>query len=128
MAIAMRERSTEFQAGWNKRGYDLDIGIGIVQGYATLGAIGFEGRWDYGVIGTVTNLASRLCGERRTGQILVSSRLLGRLRRWSTSSRWARWRSRGSSSPVPVFNVVRLEERRLIIPSDTALTLPSRAC
>src|SRR5438094_340198 len=60
---------------WRKLGFDLHFGIGVAQGYATLGAIGFEGRWDYGAIGTVTNLAARLCGEARGGQILVSRRL-----------------------------------------------------
>ena len=60
---------------WRKLGYDLDLGVGIAQGYATIGAIGFEGRWDYGAIGTVTNLAARLCGEAKPGQILVSQRV-----------------------------------------------------
>src|SRR5215813_10070789 len=63
MALAMRQRVDDLAIGWRKRGYDLGMGIGIAQGYATIGAIGFEGRWDYGAIGTVTNLAARLCGE-----------------------------------------------------------------
>src|SRR5438128_877875 len=66
----------ELTLKWRKLGYDLDFGIGIAQGYATIGAIGFEGRWDYGAIGTVTNLAARLCGEARPGQVLVSQRVL----------------------------------------------------
>ena len=57
---------------WKARGYDLTMGIGIAQGVATIGAIGFEGRRDYGAIGGVTNLAARLCGEAAGGQILVS--------------------------------------------------------
>jgi class 3 adenylate cyclase len=76
MALAMRERVAQLTAGWKKRGWDLAVGVGIAQGYATLGAIGFEGRWDYGAIGTVTNLAARLCGEAKPGQILISQRLL----------------------------------------------------
>ncbi len=72
MAIAMRERVAELTGKWRKRGYDLALGIGIAQGYATIGAIGFEGRWDYGAIGTVTNLAARLCGEAKPGQMLIS--------------------------------------------------------
>ena len=63
MAVAMRDRVAELIVKWRKRGYDLDFGVGIAQGYATIGAIGFEGRWDYGAIGTVTNLAARLCGR-----------------------------------------------------------------
>ncbi len=76
MAVAMRDRVGELLAKWRKRGYDLGLGVGIAQGYATIGAIGFEGRWDYGAIGTVTNLAARLCGEAKPGQILISQRLL----------------------------------------------------
>ena len=74
MAVAMRERVAVLVAKWKKQGWDLGLGIGIAQGYATIGAIGFEGRWDYGAIGTVTNLAARLCGEARGGQILLSTR------------------------------------------------------
>ena len=75
MAVAMRERIAGLTESWRKRGFDLDFGIGIAQGYATIGAIGFEGRLDYGAIGTVTNLASRLCGEAKPGQILLSQRV-----------------------------------------------------
>src|SRR5688572_17837783 len=77
MALAMREQVRELTAKWRKVGYELDFGVGIAQGYATIGGIGFEGRWDYGTIGTVTNLASRLCGEAKPGQILIPQRLLG---------------------------------------------------
>ena len=56
MALAMRDRGKELTAKWRRLGYELDLGIGIAQGFATIGAIGFEGRWDYGAIGTVTNL------------------------------------------------------------------------
>src|SRR5262249_56768713 len=77
MAVAMRERVNDLSAGWRKRGYDLALGVGIADGYATIGAIGFEGRWDYGAIGTVTNLAARLCGEAKGGQVLVTSRVAG---------------------------------------------------
>ena len=68
MALAMRDGVRRAAGQWKKRGYDLDLGIGIAQGYATLGAIGFEGRWDYGAIGTVTNLAARLCSEAKPGR------------------------------------------------------------
>ena len=73
MALKMQRRFAELQALWQTRGYTLAMGIGIAQGVATIGAIGFEGRRDYGAIGSVTNLAARLCGEARGGQILVSS-------------------------------------------------------
>ncbi|HEY7453764.1 MAG TPA: response regulator [Thermoleophilaceae bacterium] len=75
MAVAMRERIDELAARWRARGHELHMGIGIAHGYATIGAIGFEGRLDYGAIGTVTNLAFRLCAEAPAGQILVSQRV-----------------------------------------------------
>src|SRR5262249_62347726 len=59
MAVAMQERVGELVAKWRSQGYDLDLGIGVAQGYATLGRIGFEGRFDYAAIGTVTNLPAR---------------------------------------------------------------------
>ena len=75
MAVEMREFVGELGENWRKRGYQLDFGVGIAQGYATLGKIGFEGRFDYAAIGTVTNLASRLCDKARAGQILISQRV-----------------------------------------------------
>ena len=72
MALAMQERVAELATGWRKRGHELALGIGIAVGYATLGRIGFEGRFDYGAVGSVVNLAARLCGEARGGQILLA--------------------------------------------------------
>ena len=74
MAVEMQERFAPLRARWLKLGYALDLGIGIAQGYATLGAFGFEGRWDYSAIGGVVNLAARLCGEAQAGQILIDRR------------------------------------------------------
>jgi len=79
MALAMQREIDGLAAGWKKRGYDLQMGVGIAQGFATIGKIGFEGRIDYGAIGTVTNLAARLCGEAQGGQILVSQRVMAAL-------------------------------------------------
>ncbi len=73
MAMAMQERVAELATGWHKRGHDLALGIGIAVGYATLGRIGFEGRFDYGAVGSVVNLAARLCGEALGGQILLAA-------------------------------------------------------
>jgi len=75
LALAMRAAALELSAGWKKRGVDLGLGIGIAQGFATVGAIGFEGRIDYGAIGTVTNLASRLCQQAKAGDIILSQRI-----------------------------------------------------
>jgi adenylate cyclase len=74
LAIAMRDRIGELAAGWRKRGYELGLGAGIAVGHATLGRIGFEGRYDYGVLGSVTNLAARLSDEATSGQVLLSQR------------------------------------------------------
>ena len=79
MAIDMQERFATLAQGWQKRGYEIAMGIGVAHGYATIGAIGFEGRRDYGAIGTVPNLAARLCGEAGGGQILISQRVCGRI-------------------------------------------------
>ena len=76
MALAMREQVKELTVAWRKRGHDLDFGVGMAQGYTTIGAIGYEGRWEYGAIGSVPNLAARLCAEAKPGEILVSQRLL----------------------------------------------------
>ena len=75
MAVQMQREMAALSGQWRRRGYDLHMGIGIAQGFATLGGIGFDGRIDYGAIGTVTNLAARLCGEAAGGEILISQRV-----------------------------------------------------
>ena len=109
MALAMRERVDELVRVWRKRGYELDFGVGIAQGYATLGAIGFEGRWDYGAIGTVTNLAARLCGEAQPGQILISRRLYSSLEERIDAVPVGEMSLKGFSRPVSVYNVTALK-------------------
>ena len=75
LAMGMRTVAGELAVEWRKRGHNLELGLGIAMGFATCGRIGFEGRFDYGAIGTVTNLSARLCGEAKGGQILVSQRI-----------------------------------------------------
>jgi adenylate cyclase len=75
MALSIRERIGHMAEGWVKRGYDLSLGIGIAQGFATIGTIGFEGRWDYSAIGTVSNLAARLCAEAQGNEMLIAQRV-----------------------------------------------------
>jgi len=106
MALEMRERIAELTLKWRKLGYDLDFGIGIAQGYATIGAIGFEGRWDYGAIGTVTNLAARLCGEARPGQVLVSQRVLAAVEDLVDVETVGDLGLKGFHRPVPAYNVL----------------------
>jgi len=108
MAVAMRDAAAELSAGWRKRGYELGLGVGIAQGYATIGAIGFEGRWDYGAIGTVTNLAARLCAEARAGQILISSRVAASVDALVQIEEMGALTLKGLTKPVPTFNVLSL--------------------
>ena len=108
MAIAMRERIAGLTESWRKRGFDLDFGIGIAQGYATIGAIGFEGRLDYGAIGTVTNLASRLCGEAKPGQILLSQRVASGVESIAQVEAVGELALKGFQRPVKAYNVVQL--------------------
>jgi adenylate cyclase len=110
MAVAMRTRVAELAQGWRKREYELDFGIGIAQGYATLGKIGFEGRYDYGAIGTVTNLAARLCGEAKGGQILVQQRVCAAVEELAEMKPVGELSLRGFTKPVPAFNVVALRQ------------------
>jgi class 3 adenylate cyclase len=79
MALQMQAEVTQLASGWRKRGYELQLGIGIATGFATIGGIGFPGRIDYGAIGTVTNLAARLCGEAAGGEILLAPRVAAAL-------------------------------------------------
>ncbi len=108
MAVAMRERAAELAVRWHRSGYELDLGIGIAKGFATIGAIGFEGRWDYGAIGTVTNLAARLCGEASPGQILISPRLLPEVEQLLEVEELGLLTVKGLARPVKAVNVVRL--------------------
>ncbi len=108
MALAMRTRVAELIANWQKLGYDLELGIGIAQGYATIGAIGYEGRWDYGAIGSVTNLASRLCGEAKPGQILVTQRIFAIVDEQVEAEPVGELTLKGFRRPVTAYNIVRL--------------------
>ena len=92
------------------RGYELDLGIGVAKGFATIGAIGFEGRWDYGAIGTVTNLAARLCGEAKPGQILISPRLLPEVEQLLEIEEVGLLAVKGLARPVKALSIVRLRD------------------
>jgi class 3 adenylate cyclase len=105
MAIEMQQCFKGLVEAWARRGYDLSLGIGIAQGYATIGAIGFEGRRDYGAIGNVTNLAARLCGEAQGGQILVSQRVEGALGEVAKSQSIGEISLKGLQKPVKIFEV-----------------------
>ena len=105
MAIAMQQSFATLVHGWHERGYALSMGIGVALGYATIGAIGFEGRRDYGVIGNVTNLAARLCGEATGGQILISQRVRGFVSDFARTEAIGELQLKGFHRPTPAFAV-----------------------
>jgi len=109
MTMAMREQVKELTVKWRKLGHDLDFGVGIAQGYATIGAIGYEGRWEYGAIGSVPNLAARLCGEAKPGEILVSQRLLGGVEVSVEAESVGELSLKGFHRPIAAFRIVSLK-------------------
>jgi PAS domain S-box-containing protein len=110
MALAMQQRIAVLSKAWRKQGWDLTAGIGIAQGYATIGAIGYEGRWDYAAIGTVTNLAARLCDHAREIEILASAKVAGIAEAFSEIEEVGPLNLKGFTRPVPVFRVNRLTD------------------
>lgn len=108
MAIAMRERFAELARGWHRLGYELDFGVGIAVGYATLGRIGFEGRYDYGAIGNVVILASRLSSEAGPGQILLNQRAHAAVEEVVDAEEIVELNLKGFSRPIPAVNVIGL--------------------
>ena len=110
MAVDMQARVKELRPGWLKKGYDLDLGVGMAAGYATLGTIGFEGRMDYGAVGNVTILASRLSSEAKGGQILTNQRTLSKIENLVEAEPLEELHLKGFLRPVAVFNILKLKE------------------
>ena len=108
MAVGMRDRVSELSDKWRKLGHELGFGIGIAYGYATLGRIGYEGRFDYSAIGTVVNLAARLCGEAQAGQILIDGKVQAAVESIAKTELAGELILRGFHRPVRAFDVVRL--------------------
>ena len=111
MALRMRDSMAAIAQGWKKRGFALGFGVGIAGGYATIGTIGFEGRLDYGAIGTVTNLAARLCGEAGDGQILISPRIFSKTESQIEAGVVGELSLKGFQRPVLAHNVLGLRPR-----------------
>ena len=107
MAADMRDELAVFTGNWLKKGHVLGFGIGIARGHATIGRIGFDQRWDYAVIGSVPNLAARLCGEAAAGQILVSQKVIGVIEKSVESRATGELVLKGFHRPVPAYDVVR---------------------
>jgi len=106
MAIDMRMAIGELIEKWRKLGHDIGFGIGIAHGFATLGTIGFEGRFDYAAIGTVSNVASRLCDEAKSGQILISPRVLMAVEKDITVEPVGEFALKGIRRPLTAYNVL----------------------
>jgi adenylate cyclase len=108
MAVAMRGRLLELSKKWRRERHELGFGVGIAYGYATLGAIGFEGRSEYSAIGTVVNLAARLCAEARDGQILVDSKVHEALDERATAEPVGELTLKGLRRPIAAYNVIEM--------------------
>jgi adenylate cyclase len=106
MALEVRDAIGSLTARWRRWGHDIGFGIGIAHGFATLGTIGFEGRFDYAAIGTVSNVASRLCDEAKPGQILISPRVLMAVENAVSVEPTGEFELKGIRRPLAAHNVV----------------------
>jgi DNA-binding response OmpR family regulator len=109
MALEMQVRVKELRAAWSKQGYDLDLGVGLAAGYATLGTVGFEGRMDYSSVGNLPNLAARMCAEAKGGQILTDQKTLSKLEDFVEAEPLEELHLKGIGRPVTAFNLVKLK-------------------
>jgi adenylate cyclase len=105
LAIEMREQVAELASKWRKHGHELGFGVGVAHGYATLGRIGFEGRFDYGAVGTVVNLAARLCADAKDAQILIDSKVQAAVEAYAETEPAGELLLKGFHRPVRAFNV-----------------------
>jgi class 3 adenylate cyclase/CheY-like chemotaxis protein len=112
MAVELRDAVDKLARGWARLGYNLGCGIGIAQGFATIGTIGFPGRQDYGVVGAVNNLAARLCAGAEPGSVLVSRRVYGRVEDRVVAEPVDALPLKGFQSPVPAFNILSLKREK----------------
>jgi adenylate cyclase len=106
MALEVRDALGALTATWSRLGHEIGFGIGIAHGFATLGTIGFEGRFDYAAIGTVSNVASRLCDEAKPGQILISRRVLVAVENAVQVEPVGEFELKGIRRPVAAYNIL----------------------
>ena len=109
MALELRDALGSLTATWSRLGHEIGFGIGIAHGFATLGTIGYEGRFDYAAIGTVSNVASRLCDEAKPGQILISSRVLMKVENAVTVEPVGEFELKGIRRPLVAYNVAAIQ-------------------
>jgi class 3 adenylate cyclase len=110
MALEMQAKVAALMEGWRKFGHELGFGMGIAHGYATLGRIGFEGRFDYSAVGSVVNLAARLCAEARSGQILIDPKVRTAVEAAAELEEIGELALKGFHRPIRAFNVRALRE------------------
>ena len=111
MAVGIRDAVQDLAVGWRRSGHELSVGLGIAQGYATLGRIGFEGRFDYAAIGSVTNLAARLCGDAGPWQVLVTDRVLAAVEQRVESELVGDVQPKGFARSVRVHSINTLDRQ-----------------
>jgi class 3 adenylate cyclase len=113
MSLGLRDSVRQLADRWRRAGYDLALGVGVAQGYATLGRIGFEGRYDYAAIGSVTNLAARLCSDAHAWQVLVTDRVLAAIEHLVESEPIGEVHPKGFSRSMRVHDVTSLQAREV---------------
>jgi adenylate cyclase len=106
MALELRNALGALTQTWSRLGHEIGFGIGIAHGFATLGTIGFEGRFDHAAIGTVSNVASRLCDEAKPGQILISPRVLTKVENAVKVEPVGEFELKGIRRPLAAYNVI----------------------
>jgi adenylate cyclase len=106
MALEVRDAIGALTEKWRRLGHEIGFGIGIAHGFATLGTIGYVGRFDYAAIGTVSNVASRLCDEAKPGQILISPRVLMKVEKAVKVEPVGEFELKGIRRPLAAYNVV----------------------
>jgi len=109
MTLEMRERAMLICGKWRSQGFELGCGFGIDEGYATIGAVGYEGRQDYTAIGMVTNLSSRLCSEAKDGQILMTQKMYGKLEELVKAEPLGEIHYKGIPAPLMTYNVLSIK-------------------
>jgi adenylate cyclase len=116
MAVAMRDRAAELAAAWRRDGYELGLGVGVAVGHATLGRIGFEGRFGYGAVGTVVNMAARLGNAAAGGQVLITQRVLAAVEDLVETEPIGELELKGFRGPQRVYSLIAVKEQLAAAP------------